>query len=108
MAVGMYVAEKRVERDGVLICFQGERMTMAEARRRGLLGHDEAEPEVPEPGTEPVETDAERVKALVDSNKLDELQVMADERGIAYPKGATKAVIAEAIVASERAEVSEG
>lgn len=43
MLTGMYTAPRRVERDGVLVCFAGESMTMEEARRRGLV--DVGEPE---------------------------------------------------------------
>lgn len=34
--MGLFIA-KRTERDGVLIAFEGEAMTEAEAERRGLL-----------------------------------------------------------------------
>lgn len=37
MADGIYTCTERVERDGVLVAFEGERMTMDEAERRGLL-----------------------------------------------------------------------
>lgn len=34
---GTYTSPKRVERDGYLVAFEGEEMTMAEAHRRGLV-----------------------------------------------------------------------
>lgn len=34
---GTYTSEKRVERDGRLVAFEGEVMTMAEAVERGLV-----------------------------------------------------------------------
>lgn len=34
---GTYTSKKRVERDGYLVAFEGERMTMDEAVRRGLV-----------------------------------------------------------------------
>lgn len=42
MADGIWTCPERIERDGVLVAFEGERMTMAEAERRGLL--EKAEP----------------------------------------------------------------
>lgn len=107
MAIGIFTAPERVERDGFLVCFAGEKMTYEEAARRGLCDGKPAEEPEPE-AAEPEAADADRVKDLVDSHKLDELQAMADERGIEYPKGATKAVIADAIVAAERTAGAEG
>lgn len=37
MADGIYTSPERVERDGFLVAYEGERMTMVEAERRGLL-----------------------------------------------------------------------
>lgn len=34
---GMYTSFERVERDGYLVAFEGERMSMDEAVRRGLV-----------------------------------------------------------------------
>lgn len=46
MAAGTYICPELVERDGYLVAFAGERMTMDEAARRGLAT---AEPEPPAP-----------------------------------------------------------
>lgn len=43
MALGSYTSPERVERDGRLVAFEGEVMTMDEAVRRGLV--HEAGPE---------------------------------------------------------------
>ena len=51
MAAGIWTCPERVERGGVLVAFEGERMTTAEAERRGLLEHDE-------PAKEPAEEKA--------------------------------------------------
>ena len=37
MATGSYTSTKRVERDGRLVAFEGETMTMDEAVSRGLV-----------------------------------------------------------------------
>lgn len=37
MADGIYTSPERVERDGFLVAYEGERMTMDEAEKRGLL-----------------------------------------------------------------------
>ena len=96
MAAGVYTAPARVERDGALVCFEGERMTMQEAEDRGLL--DGAEPE-PEPEPEP---DAEARKAELMAMKAAELEALADSIGAEHARGATKAVLADAIMARER------
>lgn len=41
MATGTFVSHKRVERDGVLVAFEGEEMTMEEAVKRGLTSTEE-------------------------------------------------------------------
>ena len=108
MGSGVYTAPERVERDGYLVCFAGERMTMAEAERRGLV-----EPGQPD-GSEPAEaaTDAEpadaaaleaRAADLVATMKAVELRAMAADLGCEVPDGATKAVLAAAIAAAEAA-----
>lgn len=43
MAEGTYTCPERVERDGYLVAYEGEEMSMDEAARRGLL----PEPEKP-------------------------------------------------------------
>lgn len=44
MAVGTYTSPKRVERDGRLVAFKGEAMTMDEAVSRGLVKPAEKAP----------------------------------------------------------------
>ena len=44
MAAGIWTCPKRVERDGYLVAYEGERMTMADAKRRGLLEEPAEEP----------------------------------------------------------------
>lgn len=41
---GLYTCPERVERDGYLVAYEGERMSMAEAERRGLLEKPAEEP----------------------------------------------------------------
>ena len=48
MARGTYICPERVERDGYLVAFAGEEMTIDEAARRGLVSRD-PEPDKPEP-----------------------------------------------------------
>ena len=43
--MGLYTAPERVERDGRLICYAGEIMSMEEAERRGLLDEKPAKDE---------------------------------------------------------------
>lgn len=45
MAAGTYTSPKRVERDGRLIAFAGEVMTMEEAEKRGLVVEEPNQPE---------------------------------------------------------------
>lgn len=42
-AEGIWTCPERVERDGYLVAYEGEKMTMAEAERRGLLDEKPAE-----------------------------------------------------------------
>lgn len=39
---GTYTAKERVIKDGVLVCFEGQEMTMAEAERLGLVSQKKA------------------------------------------------------------------
>jgi len=41
-AEGIWTCPERVERDGYLVAYEGEKMTMAEAERRGLLDENPA------------------------------------------------------------------
>lgn len=34
---GTYICKKRIVKDGVLVCFEGQKMTMDEARSLGLV-----------------------------------------------------------------------
>ncbi len=42
--MAFYTSPERVERDGFLVAFKGEKMTETEARRRGLLGKGASSP----------------------------------------------------------------
>ena len=46
MARGTYICPERVERDGYLVAFAGEEMTVDEVARRGLVSRD-PEPDKP-------------------------------------------------------------
>ena len=50
---GTYTSPERVERGGVLVAFEGETMTMAEAQRRGLIVADSASEQESEPEEKP-------------------------------------------------------
>lgn len=94
MAKGIYTAERREVRDGVLVCFKGERMTMDEAVRRGLV-----EP----PAAAPKGTREERKEALM-AKTAAQLAEIAAQRGASYPKGAVKSVVADAILDAEESK----
>ena len=85
---GVYTAEKRVVRDGMLIAYEGEVMTNEEAAERGLIVVDVESEQKPKT---PKEELIERAEAL----------------GIDVPKKATIAdiekLIAEADAAAEAA-----
>lgn len=97
MSLGIYTAPERVERDGFLVCFAGERMTMEEASRRGL-----AAPAGPSAAPARADT-GDRAAELAASMKAVELRAMAADLGCKVPEGATKAVLAAAIAAAEAA-----
>ena len=103
MAVyGMYTAPGRVERDGRLVCFAGERMTLDEALRRGLV--DEKGEPVPEPEPEPPaapEPEPDR-KAELMAMKRDELAALAESLGCDVAQGANKDTLATAIALAEK------
>ena len=44
MANGTYICPERVERDGYLVAFEGEVMTMDEAVKRGFVSDEPEEP----------------------------------------------------------------
>lgn len=97
MANGIYTAPARVVRDGLLVCFEGEKMTMDEAQRRGL----EPEAKPPAKAEEPAPAEpADRLAELKAMTRA-ELVALAAESGVKHAKDANKAVIAEAIAASE-------
>ena len=99
MGHGMYTAPSRVVRDGRVVCFKGEVMTVAEAERRGLARAVAPCPE-PDPAPAAPETDPAAVRELVKGNTAAELRALAAEVGAEYPDGANKTVVAEAIVAA--------
>ena len=88
MAGGMYTAPERVVRDGVLVCFAGERMTMEDARRRGLL-------------EEPAPADPDARLAELTALSAKELAAHAARIGAVHAKGANKQTVARAIIAKE-------
>lgn len=88
MGYGIFTAKERVVRDGQLVCFAGEKMTMGEAERRGLVSPRAASP-------------AGDRKAELGKMTADELRKLASEVGAECPKGANKQVLADAIIAKE-------
>lgn len=88
MAGGMYTAPARVVRDGVLVCFAGERMTVDDARRRGLV--EESAPA----------DEAARMAELT-AMSAKELAAHAASIGAVHAKGANKQTVARAIIAKE-------
>ena len=74
----MYTVPERIERDGFLVAYEGEVMSMEEAEARGILVEETVE-DAPKPGT----------KAA--------LLLEAEALGIEVPEGATKAEI-EALI----------
>jgi enoyl-CoA hydratase/carnithine racemase len=85
---GVYTAEERVVRDGMLIAFAGEVMTNEEATERGLLVAVEEEPE-PKAKT-----------------PKDELIERAEALGIDLPKKATVVEIEKLIAAAAEADAA--
>ena len=93
----MYTSEKRVERGGFLIAFEGEVMTEADAEKRGLLDSDD-------PAVEPKRTKANYI-AEAEARGLDASGTVADLiarlteadelYGPGVPKPATEAAAAE-------------
>lgn len=75
---GMYTSRKRVERDGWLIAFEGEVMSMDEAARRGLLD-GEREEEGPKEG------EAKKKGKKVKADWIAEAEAL----GVEVPKDAT-------------------
>lgn len=49
MGAGTYTCPRRVERDGYLVAFEGEVMTMDEAVKRGLVSQEPKKEPEPEP-----------------------------------------------------------
>lgn len=64
---GMYTCPKRVERDGRLVAFEGEVMTMAEAVSRGLVAEEK-----PKAKRKPKAPKAEETPAEVEEAKAEE------------------------------------
>jgi len=72
MSENTYICPERVERDGWLVAFEGERMSMDEAVRRGLV------PAAPEPA--PADDGKSRAELVAEAESL----------GVDVPKKATK------------------
>lgn len=77
MAEGTYTCTERVERDGYLVAFEGEVMSMDEAARRGLI------PDEPEKAAKPTVPEKRRADWIAEAEAL----------GIEVPKRATVAQI---------------
>lgn len=84
----LYTCPERVERDGYLIAFEGEKMSMEDARHRGLIKDETAQGETPDanqgetPDSNPKTPDFGKLKKP-------ELLALCEERGITVPKKAT-------------------
>lgn len=99
---GTYTSPARVERDGVLVAFEGEVMTAREAAERGLLPRGDDTASVV--ASAPAETAGEagtpaEAEPRVPTNA--EIRAILDERGVAYDKKANKAALLELLAASE-------
>ena len=84
----LYTCPERVERDGYLIAFEGEKMSMEDARHRGLIKDETAQGETPDANpdaTPDANPDANDLSKL----KKPELLALCEERGITVPKKAT-------------------
>ena len=99
---GMYTASGRVEREGRLVCFAGERMTTAEAQRRGLVDGDGQPVPEPQPEPEPEPEPEPDRKAELMAMKRDELAAMAESLGCDVARDANKDTLATAIAAAEK------
>lgn len=99
---GTYTSPARVERDGVLVAFEGEVMTAQEAAERGLLprGDDTASVVASAPAEAVGEAGTPaQAEPKVPTNA--EIRAILDERGVAYDKKANKAALLELLAASE-------
>lgn len=102
---GTYTCPARVERDGVLVAFEGEVMTAQEASERGLLPRGDDTASVV--ASAPAETAGEDGTAADAEPKVPtnaEIRAILDERGVAYDKKANKAALLELLAASEQAD----
>lgn len=88
----LFICDKRVVRDGVLVCFEGQVMSNDEAEALGLTGA----PASPEAAAAPKEPTAAEIKA-----ELDEL-------GVAYDKKAKKADLKELLAEAKATAALEG
>lgn len=72
----IYVSQERVTRDGRLVAFKGEVMSMEEAHRRGLINDETAQDET-----------QDETQETPDLGKLKkpELLALCEERGIPVP-----------------------
>lgn len=98
---GTYTSPSRVERDGVLVAFEGEVMTAQEAAERGLLPRGDDTASVV--ADAPAETGAEPgTPAKPPTNA--ELRAILDERGVPYDKKANKETLLALVESSEHAD----
>lgn len=99
---GTYTSPARVERDGVLVAFEGEVMTAREAAERGLLPRGRgAASVVASAPAEAVGEDGTPAQAEPRVPTNAEIRAILDERGVAYDKKANKAALLELLAASE-------
>lgn len=94
---GTYTCPARVERDGVLVAFEGEVMTAQEASERGLLPRGDDTASVV--ASAPAETAGEDGTAADAEPKVPtnaEIRAILDERGVAYDKKANQGRAARA------------
>lgn len=102
---GTYTSPARVERDGVLVAFEGEVMTAREAAERGLLPRGDDTASVV--ASAPAETAGDAGTAADAEPKVPtnaEIRAILDERGVAYDKKANKAALLELLAESETAD----
>lgn len=88
--MALFTCPERVVRDGVLIAFKGEKMSEAEAKRRGVYQLAQAPDQAPAQVAEAAKT-TEAPALDVESKTVAELKAMLDEAGVDYKAKATKA-----------------
>ena len=96
--MALFTCPKRVVRNGVLIAFKGEKMSEAEAKRRGvfgLLNKPAKEPEQVEAVKEPSEEAAKEPEQNFESMTNDELKAYIADHGGEFKAKSTKSELLE-------------